>query len=90
MHHHITYLDPLKICSTPTLGVNNQKYIPYRFSLIASHDSKMLQNVIIFSQCSIKVQCMSLLKKREERRRKCWSCLCDVQVSVAILQIKVG
>jgi hypothetical protein len=69
--------DPLKIYSAPTLGVNNQKYIPYRFFLIASHDSKMLQNVIILSQCSIKVQYILLLKKerkekreREKRKRK--------------------
>jgi hypothetical protein len=40
------------------------------FFLIASHDSKMLQDVIIFSQCFIKVQCISLKRKKEKKKRK--------------------
>jgi hypothetical protein len=51
------------------MGVNNQKYISYRF-FIASHDSKMLQNVIILSLCSIKVQYISLLLKKEKKEKE--------------------
>jgi hypothetical protein len=62
--------------------------------LIASHDSKMLQNVIILSQCSIKVHVVRCYKKERKKEKKeeesIGLAFCEVQVSVAILQIKVG